>query len=176
MHPLQTFNNISYKNNNILHNIYFGIEGGRNAINYFKEICGVLKSKYVIIPGDKKILYHSACVIASNYLVSHFNVLSKIADEIFLRGKNGIEIFKPIISTTLNNIFSQGIKESLTGPFERGDIDTIKLHLKYFKENLPSILNYYILIGIETVNLSLKKKSITKLEAIEIEKLLLKYI
>ncbi len=175
-HPLQTFNTISYKNNNILINIYFGIEGGNNALKYLKEICRVLKSKYIIIPEDKKILYHSACVTASNFLVSHFSMLSKITDGISLKNKSGIEIFKPIILTTLNNIFNQGIKESLTGPFERGDIGTIKLHLKYFKENLPSVLYYYILIGIETVKLSFKKKSITKSEAVEIEKLLLKYI
>lgn len=175
-HPLQTFNNISYKYSNILSNIYFGIEGGKNALKYFREICKCLKSDFVIIPKDKKILYHSSCVIASNFLVSHFNVLSKISGELFKNRKIGVEIYKPIIMTTLDNIFNQGIDDSLTGPFERGDISTIKLHLKYFKEKLPYLAYYYILFGLETTNLSLQKKSITKKEAGEIEKLLLKYI
>jgi predicted short-subunit dehydrogenase-like oxidoreductase (DUF2520 family) len=175
-HPLQTFNIISYKYNNILENIYFGIEGGTEAIKYFKELCKSLKSKYLIIPKNKKVLYHSACVIASNFLVSHFNIIFNVSKNIFKNNKEGIKIFKPIVMKTLDNIFSKGIEKSLTGPFERGDINTINLHLKYFKENLPSQLYYYILLGLEAMNLSKEKRSITKIEAKEIEKLLLKHI
>jgi predicted short-subunit dehydrogenase-like oxidoreductase (DUF2520 family) len=175
-HPLQTFNTISYKYNDIVSNIYFGVEGGSNAIKYFKNICRSFKSDYVIIPKNKKLLYHGACVIASNFMVSHFNIISEIVKKLSLKGKSGINIFRPIVNSTLNNIFSQGIHKSLTGPFERGDINTIKLHLKYFKENLPSQLYYYVLSGYEAMNIALKKKSITKKEAIEIEKLLYKHI
>jgi len=172
-HPLQTFNTISYNNNRLLNDIYFGIEGGTEAVKYFKELCKSFKSKFIIIPKNKKVLYHSACVIASNFLVSHFNILSKITKSISAGGIEGIEIFKPIVMKTLENIFTNGIEKSLTGPFERGDIDTIDLHLKYFKENLPSKLYYYILLGLEAMNLSKKKKSITGKEAKEIEKLLI---
>jgi predicted short-subunit dehydrogenase-like oxidoreductase (DUF2520 family) len=176
LHPLQTFNAISYNNNNILSKIYFGAEGGNDAVLYFKQICKSLNSEIVVIPKRKKILYHSVCVFASNFLVSHFNMLLNLSDELHLKKKDGIEIFRPIVINTINNIFKDGIDKSLTGPFERGDIDTIKLHLKYFKENLPSYLYYYILFGIETTKISFKKKSISNNEAIEINKLLLKYI
>jgi len=175
-HPLQTFNTISYKYNKLLSNIYFGIEGGTEAIKYFKELCRGLKSKYIIIPKNKKVLYHSACVIASNFLVSHFNIISKVSKKIFENNDDGIEIFKPILMKTLENIFSNGIENSLTGPFARGDINTIKLHLKYFKENLPSQLYYYILLGLEAMNISEERKSITKKESREIEKLLINHI
>jgi predicted short-subunit dehydrogenase-like oxidoreductase (DUF2520 family) len=175
-HPLQTFNDISYKYSNILNEIYFGIEGGTAALEYFKKICKEFKSNYLVLPKDKKILYHAACVIASNFMVSHFNIISGIVKELSAKNERGVEIFKPIVMTTLNNIFTQGIGKSLTGPFERGDVSTINLHLKYFKENLPSYLYYYILSGIEAMNLAIRKKSITKKEAKEIEVLLFKYI
>jgi predicted short-subunit dehydrogenase-like oxidoreductase (DUF2520 family) len=175
-HPLQTFNAISFNNNNLLNNIYFGIEGGTEAIKYIKELCRSLRSKFIIISKEKKVLYHSACVIASNFLVSHFNIIAKVTKNISNDYNCGIEIFKPIVMKTLDNIFSNGIDNSLTGPFERGDIDTIDLHLKYFKENLPLQLYYYILLGLEAMNLSKKKKSITQKEANEIEKLLINNI
>ncbi|MCX6164111.1 MAG: DUF2520 domain-containing protein [Ignavibacteriae bacterium] len=177
-HPLQTFNSISYINSKILNNIYFGIEGGPFATEYFIDCCKNLKSKYILISKDKKVLYHGACVIASNFLISHFNIISKITKEISsdLDNKSSIEIFKPIVLTTLDNIFKQGPEESLTGPFERGDVNAIDLHLKYFKEKLPSLLYYYILLGLEAMNISKYKKSITKKVANEIEKLFLNYI
>lgn len=175
-HPLQTFNKISYEKNKLLNNIYFGIEGGVIAVKYLSGICKVLKSKYIIVPKDKKILYHGACVIASNFLVSHFNIIAKITKELKLNNKESIEIFKPIIYTTLENIFKNGTAESLTGPFERGDIKTIELHLKELKDKLPSVLYYYILLGVEAMNLSKDKNSISKKESMEIEKIFLNHI
>jgi predicted short-subunit dehydrogenase-like oxidoreductase (DUF2520 family) len=175
-HPLQTFNSILYNNSKILNNIYFGIEGGSNAIKYFINYCINIKSKYVIIPKEKKVLYHSACVMASNLLASHFSNIQKISREIFNKNINGIEIFKPIVIKTLENIFKHGIEESLTGPIERGDLKSIDLHLKYFKEKLPSLLYYYILLGVEAVNISQNKKSISKKKAKKIEEIFLNYI
>ncbi|MFA5405002.1 MAG: DUF2520 domain-containing protein [Ignavibacteria bacterium] len=176
LHPLQTFNKISYKDSKKLKSIYFGIEGGSHAIKYFVNYCKNLKSKYILVPKDKKVLYHGACVIASNFMVSHFSIIAKILKEISLENKYNVEIFKPIIETTLDNIFKQGIEESLTGPFERGDVKSIDLHLKYFKEKLPSLLYYYILLGMEAMNMSLSKKSITEKEKKKIEKLFLNHI
>lgn len=172
-HPLQTFRTISYNNNNILNNIYFGIEGGSEAIKYFKFICEKLNSNNIVINKKKKPLYHTACVVASNFLVTHFNILSEITKTFSDNKKDGINIFKPIVEKTLGNIFKSGTKKSLTGPFARGDIETIDLHLKYIKENIPSALYYYVMLGLETMNLSEKGKNINRKTAKEIEELLL---
>lgn len=175
-HPLQTFNTITYKYSKIINNIYFGLEGGSVALDYFVNLCNSFKSKYVVIKKEKKVLYHCACVIASNFLVSHFQILSNISKVLSLDGSGSIEIFKPIIEETYKNIFKKGTAESLTGPFERGDVNTIDLHLNYLKNNIPSYLYYYILLGIEAVDISKAKKSISKKEAKEIEKLFLNHI
>jgi len=172
-HPVQTFNGISYKNNKLLTNIYFGIEGDSPSLKYFKYLCKKLGSKYVMIPENKKILYHSACVFASNFLVTHFDVLSEISSGI---SKEGINIFEPIVRTTLDNIFRLGTGKSLTGPFARGDYKIIEMHLKNFRKNVPSFLYYYVMLGLETLNLSVKEKKIDRKSASEIKKLLLNYI
>jgi predicted short-subunit dehydrogenase-like oxidoreductase (DUF2520 family) len=174
-HPLQTFNSISYNNNNILQNIYFGIEGGKFALKYLKNICKALGSKFIVIPKNKKILYHSACVIASNYLVTHFEILSKITNNL-TPAKKGIEIFEPIVKRTISNIFKEGAEKSLTGPFARGDVKTIDMHLNYIKKNLPSQLYYYALLGLETVIMAKNGKHIDSKTAEKIEKLLLNKI
>ncbi len=175
LHPLQTFNKISYSKSELLKNIYFGIEGGTNAIKYFINYIKCLNSKYIFVPKNKKILYHTVCVIASNFLVSHFKIISKIIDKIKLKNDNNIDIVEPIVRKTIDNIFKHGIKDSLTGPFDRGDIKTIDLHLINIKEELPYLLYYYVILGREALELSKEKKSISKIEAKEIEKILLKH-
>jgi len=174
-HPLQTFNSISYNNKDLLRNIYFGIEGGKFAQKYFKYICKSLGSKFIVIPKNKKILYHSACVIASNYLVTHFEILSKIIKSL-TPAKTGIEIFEPIVKKTISNIFKDGTEKSLTGPFARGDEKTIDMHLNYLMKNIPSQLYYYALLGLDTVEMAKKGNHIDSKTAEKIEKLLLNKI
>ncbi len=175
-HPLQTFNIITYNNINILNNIYYGIEGGSNAIKFFIEFCKDLKSKYLIIPKNKKPLYHCLCVMASNFLVSHYNIILNVSKDIKTGIDNNLDVFKPIVMTTIGNIFEQGPENALTGPFVRGDLKTIDLHLKYLKKNYPALSDYYILLGMETAKISLNKKCISKKVAAEIEKLFWNYI
>jgi predicted short-subunit dehydrogenase-like oxidoreductase (DUF2520 family) len=102
--------------------------------------------------------------------------LSEITKTLSDNRKEGINIFKPIVETTLGNIFNSGTEKSLTGPFVRGDIETIDLHLKYIKENIPSSLYYYIILGLETMGLSEKGKNISRKTAKKIEELLLNNI
>lgn len=175
-HPLQTFNIITYNNTYILNNIYYGIEGGSNAIKYFIECCKDLKSKYLIIPRNKKPLYHCLCVMASNFLVSHYNIISKLSKKIKTGLNKNLDAFKPIVLTTIDNIFNQGTENALTGPFVRGDSKTIDLHLKYLKKNYPALSDYYILLGMEATKISLNKKYISEKAAKEIEKLFWNYI
>jgi predicted short-subunit dehydrogenase-like oxidoreductase (DUF2520 family) len=175
-HPLQTFNEISLSNTKLMNNIYFGIEGGKSAMKYFIQLIKSFKSNYVIIPQEKKILYHNACVIASNFLVSHLSILSEIVGELNLRSNKSIEIFKPIIYTTIDNIFKVGTRNALTGPFQRGDVDTIDSHSKLLSKNYPAIMRYYSLLGKEALKISVKRKSISKETAKKIEKLLNKNI
>ena len=43
--------------------------------------------------------------------------------------KQHYNMFEPIINTTLSNIKNSGVKESLSGPVQRGDYLTIRKHL-----------------------------------------------
>ena len=85
------------------------------------------------------------------------------------------DIYEPLIRTTINNIGSKGVLNSLTGPVERNDYKTIELHLMNLKEMNRSLLDFYIYMGKETTKLALIKKSITKDEAEKLTDLFKKY-
>ena len=82
----------------------------------------------------------------------------------------------PLAQQTLRNISSLGPKSALTGPIERNDVNTLESHLEALRIIGKDILFYYVLMGIETVKLALKKKSINKIQANKIYKLFSKYI
>jgi len=176
MHPIQTFNKISYSSNKLLENIYFGIEGGIQAVALAKEIIERLNSKYIEIPKDKKLLYHSACVISSNFLITLLNISSEIMGSIGIDKSKTFEIFKPIVETTLGNISDDGLINSLTGPFERNDVETISKHLSSINKELPSLIPFYTLLGMETVKVAFKKESLNLKNVISILDLMNEYI
>lgn len=176
MHPIQTFDKISYGNNRLLENIYFGIEGGAISKSLANEIITSLNSKFLEIPKDKKQLYHSACVVSSNFLVTLLNITSELVGSIGVDKSRTFEIFKPIIEKTLSNISDHGLVNSLTGPFERNDVETISKHLDSIKNELPSLIPFYTLLGMETVKVAFKKESLDLRNVISILDLMNDYI
>lgn len=176
LHPIQTFDKLSLKNTQLLENIYFGIEGGVKGKEFGIELIEKLNSKYIEIPIDKKHLYHSACVISSNFLITLLNISSEIMGSIGIEKRKTFEIFKPIIAKTLENISEDGLVNSLTGPFERNDMETISNHLSSINKELPSLIPFYTLLGMETVKVAFKKESLNMKNVISILDLMNEYI
>jgi len=174
-HPIQTFNRFYIRRSEVLKGIYFGIEGGIIAKKFQKELCKKFKSSYIEIPKEKKFIYHTACVIASNFLVTYVNILSDIIKMIGLNEEKTYKIFEPIIIETLLNISQHGYVKSLTGPYERNELITIKGHLQSISEENPSLIPFYTSLAKETIGVALKKRSITKVEAGELNKVLDKF-
>jgi len=176
MHPVQTFSKISCSNTHLLENIYFGIEGGDKARIICMKIIEKLNSKFIDVPKDKKYLYHSACVISSNFLITLLNVSSEVMGSIGIEKSKTFEIFRPIIENTLSNISNFGLIDSLTGPFERNDMETISNHLNSINKELPSLIPFYTLLGMETVKVAFKKESLNLKNVISILDLMNEYI
>lgn len=178
-HPVQTFVKKASSYSGTFENIYIALEGSRDAVDLGKRISSALKSKSIVISKENKVLHHISCVTASNYLTAHLSTLEEISKKIFKNGFNKtsfFDIYKPLIMQTMRNIEEKGVIFSLTGPIERNDLKTIKLHLKALSEMLPGFAAGYSFMGIETAKLALKKKSITKKEAMNMIKLFTSYL
>lgn len=145
-HPIQSFAGWNRNGDLLFRNITMGIDGGENAFVLIKYIFSNYKIKFLKINPKDKTLYHIASVIASNFLVTQFHLIQKVIKKIGLKQINSFDIFEQIILTTLGNIKNKGIKNSLTGPVKRGELQTIKNHKKELKKKLPVLYNYYNLM------------------------------
>lgn len=176
IHPIQTFDKVSFENLRLLEKIYFGIEGGASARSVAVNMIESLNSKFIEIPKEKKHLYHSACVVSSNFLITLLNISSEIMGSIGIDKNKTFEVFRPIIDKTLTNISEEGLTKALTGPFERNDVETISNHLSSINKELPSLIPFYTLLGMETVKVAFKKESINLKNVISILDLMNEYI
>lgn len=159
MHPAQTFNRISTTNNHLLRGIYFGVEGGPEAVLKLKKIIKELKSKVFIIPKSKKPLYHLGCVVSSNFIAANFYVLKLFSKDLGISEKMFSEILRPLFNTTANNLFKGGVIGSLTGPVTRGDINTLKTHINLLHSIFPNFVEYYKVVSKVLTEISVKQNN-----------------
>lgn len=179
-HPVQTFADKTSSYSSLFSNIYTAIEGSEKAVKAGKKIAQSLGAIPYIIKKKDKALHHICCVMASNFLSA---LASKIEDipgkKIRINGFNQnrfLNIYIPLAKQTLENISAKGSQNALTGPVERNDKKTIEKHLQELAVTDNNLLMFYILMGIETVKLALKKKSLNNSQAKQLYKLFSNYI
>lgn len=168
-HPIQTFpaNKTNRELQKSLKGIYFGIEGNKKIHYISQQLVKTFRGKSVFISKKDKPLYHLACVFASNYIVTALNALSEATEKLKFK-VSWVDVFIPLINTSLKNVFTTSPLAALTGPIERGDIKTIELHLKSLAEVAPHLITYYVGMGIETARLARRKRTITNEHFIEL--------
>jgi predicted short-subunit dehydrogenase-like oxidoreductase (DUF2520 family) len=76
----------------------------------------------VILDDADRTRYHAAACIASNHLVALLGQVERVSPV-------PIDALVPLIHATLANVAARGAAGALTGPVQRGDIETVRAHL-----------------------------------------------
>ena len=66
--------------------------------------------------------------------------------------------------TTLNEICEKGLPKSLTGPYVRGDYNTVKLHTNALQDFEPSIAMAYSSIALASLRIAKEQGSMSEAE------------
>jgi predicted short-subunit dehydrogenase-like oxidoreductase (DUF2520 family) len=85
------------------------------------------------LADDARPLYHAGAAIASNYLVT----LYEVAAELFRAAGAPPEALAPLMRRTIDNDFE------LTGPIERGDWETVEAHRRAIRTARPELEPLY---------------------------------
>jgi predicted short-subunit dehydrogenase-like oxidoreductase (DUF2520 family) len=170
-HPLQSFP-VKYLQPNPFENIYISVEGDKPAIELGKSIAFDLKAKITEISTDGKSLYHAAAVVASNYLVTLLELAKQLNINAGISDNISLEVLKPLIHGTLNNIEKQGVTNALTGPISRGDERTIQNHVRNIAQVLPDYSNLYNILGHYTISIAQSQQQISNEQSLKLKEIL----
>lgn len=125
------------------------------------------------VSGDKKRLYHAAAVFASNYLCAIISVAAELMRESGVSPKIARDAVLKLTGGTFDNIRNLWLPEALTGPIERGDVETVKIHISALKKYNKRLATLYSELGLQTLQIAEKKGLRGKL-ASQIERVLSK--
>jgi predicted short-subunit dehydrogenase-like oxidoreductase (DUF2520 family) len=172
LHPLQSFSKASTLAHQMawMKNVVYGFEGNTAAITLAHRLVNALCGTLVKIPKEEKILYHAACVFASNYPV----VLLGVVDELAKRIGGGIRLahFGPLVKTSIENAFQLTPKMALTGPIVRGSSKTVRDHLHELRKIDRSLALVYQRIGLCALRMAVMRKSLKPKVAKRIQQIL----
>lgn len=103
-----------------------------NAIYSMVTRCG---NTVIPLQADSKVRYHASASIMSNLVTALIYTGSKLLQDCGFSESQSLQIPKDLILGNMENIFKQGVVDSLTGPVERNDLSTIAQHLSVLNQD-----------------------------------------
>jgi predicted short-subunit dehydrogenase-like oxidoreductase (DUF2520 family) len=140
VHPLMTFVRGSRPS---LEGVPFAIEGDSIAVRAARAIVLNLRGQPFNIRKEHKEIYHAWGTFASPLLTSLLAASERVAVAAGINRKAARERMLPILRQTLANYARLGAAESFSGPIPRGDVATVKKHLKVLGK-IPQAREVYI--------------------------------
>ena len=111
---------------------FFTLEGSEGRLHEMQLLLEKLGNPVQVISSKKKSVYHSSAVFVSNFMTA----LSQIGIDLLIScgfdEHNALLALNPLMIGNVQNIVRQGTIQSLTGPIERCDIETVTNHLHLF--------------------------------------------
>ena len=143
-----------------LQGAFWSVEGDKSALRLGKTIVRDLGGKCFSIRSEDKPLYHAAAVMSSGNVVALFDVALEMLVQCGLTRKTARSILLPLLASTVHNLETKDPADALTGTFARGDVETVKRHLKALKINNDA-LELYRLLGKRSLKLTKDHPQIT---------------
>ena len=133
LHPLCAVHSKEHGVENLRSSV-FSVEGSNEAVDWARSLCEEMHLPVVMLKPDGKVRYHAAAVMGSNLVLG----LLKLSNDLFAEsGFTKEQAFDAMMSLAKGNILNleqNGFLGALTGPVERNDAQTVKLHLDHLTE------------------------------------------
>ena len=140
VHPLMTFSKQLY-DEETYRKIHFVMDSKDRS---FQDTLPRFPNSYSTIEPSQKAKYHALCVMAGNFSSILWQVYFDQLEKNFKISKSHTLVY---LQQTFKNITV--LEDSLTGPLQRGDKETIALNLKALKNDRPLYETYKTFIKLK---------------------------
>jgi len=132
VHPLMTFVPRSKPS---LDGVPFALEGDAAAVRIARSIVRDLGGESFSLSPKRKAAYHAWATMTSPLLLAYLVTLEEAATAAGLRREDARRMSLPILRQTVENYGKLGPQYSFSGPFIRGDVDTVAKHFALLKRH-----------------------------------------
>ncbi len=143
VHPLMTFVRGSRP---ALDGVAFAIEGDQKAVRVARALVRDLHGHPFAIRKQDKPAYHAWGMFVSPLLTALLAAGENVASAAGIGRKEARQRMLPILNQTLANYARLGAPGSFSGPIARGDLETVRKHLKVLQD-IPGAREVYVALA-----------------------------
>ncbi len=173
LHPLQTFT--GERGGALLRSVPCAVTAlDERNLRLGEQLATRLSMRPFRLADEKKNLYHLAAALSCNLLVALESEAKRLMDEA-TGGEDGLELLAPLLQTTLTNLLGAAGRRTappgagrgagpggragdpahvLTGPVARGDVGTVRTHLRLLEGRAPRLEQAYRALSLEALTLA----------------------
>jgi predicted short-subunit dehydrogenase-like oxidoreductase (DUF2520 family) len=104
------------------------IDGDPAAVRTLEAFARAIGGSPLRVRTGRKAHYHAGAVFASNYVVAVLEAALRLLREAGIPRDRATPVLVKLAEGTLENVAAVGIPGALTGPIERGDVETVRRH------------------------------------------------
>jgi predicted short-subunit dehydrogenase-like oxidoreductase (DUF2520 family) len=143
LHPMMTFvRGVQPK----LSGVVFAIEGDAAAMRVARSIASELGGRPVPIKASCKPLYHAFGAFTSPLIVATLATAELVARKAGMSPRLARAAIAPILEQTVGNYLAHGPAGAFSGPLVRGDVATVRKHLRALRA-LPEARAVYLALA-----------------------------
>ena len=153
----------------------FGIAGDVELAAYLEEMALAIGGRPIFVRAEDKPLYHLSGVMMGGLLSSLAATAAQLWEGFGFDRAQGVQALVPMIRGVANNLETLGVPGGVAGPYARGDLGTVRMHLETLRARAPHVLPVYCEMALAAIPLVVEKGTVTDERAAEIRELVEQY-
>ena len=152
-HPLQTFPTIdSYER---LKEVSFAIESASpTLLGWLRTLAQDLGGSAFQIESSQRAAYHASAVMACGLLSGLTGLSAEMWEPLGIERTEALRRLIPLLRATVDALDEKGLPHAITGPFVRGDIETITRHLEATANKSIATGNAYAALALASLHIA----------------------
>lgn len=128
LHPMYAFadRETAYRG---LDGIGFTIEGADEAVQLVRGLLEDCHNPVIRMQASQKVRYHAAASMLSNHVAGVLSCGYELLEEAGFSEEQARTFSGALVLGNVRNVIENGAMKALTGPIERGDVETVRQHL-----------------------------------------------
>jgi predicted short-subunit dehydrogenase-like oxidoreductase (DUF2520 family) len=170
-HPLVAFADLD-RAIEALQGATVALDGDESLLPVLAELAESVGARPVRLPEGGKAAYHAAAMMAAGGLIGLLDGIVQVARLAGLDEKTALAVYAPLARQALANAQRFGVDASLTGPFARGDVGTVRGHLDVLGDSAPGALDLYVAVARQELAIARRRGRLGDDAAAQLESLL----